>query len=261
MWWKRVVVGVLIVGLVVSYSQQQVFAIGGVADVVHDPLAFFQMLLQGLQFVEMIEHQINQYNEMVLQTTKWVQDLEHITAILPDAFHSIVNSAVELFHNAKGLAHTVREFEPHFDIMYADFGAPERFFTVEQHIAMQQQWNMQVFDANKTAGKLESNHEQITMTQETVTQLLDASDAATGSVSVGQAGNRINAATTQTLLRIEALMAAEGRARLSKDMLEAGLRDAAVVNGEWAMYNFKEMLPERDGVKIEGYETLPTIPR
>ena len=249
--WKKLCAVWLIVCLLLATSlvlPQEAKAVLFVEDVVaiaEAVLQTFYIIADYAIQVEMIANAILQYETMIL-------NLNPLDWPIIGELWAAVGTAFAIFERGKGLVHEFEDFSPQFIVLYPKFG--EGRVGGEVFIEQQYTWNLQVREANQAAGEAQAIKEALETSMAVLEGAMHRSDRAVGNLQVMQAGNQINGVVATELIRMQQLLAMQGRAQMSKDMKEAAIDNEALANANHAMECFTCM-----DETIEGLRTLPQI--
>jgi P-type conjugative transfer protein TrbJ len=232
---------------------------------VFDEAAFAQMLLEAVWWAidlayqaEQIANQVTQIANQVLQYEMLIQQYETmVTNLLTLEFDmSMVLSGAwgNIFarlQNALGMTHAYLSIGGEFAAMYPVFNREP--MGGGDYVLELRTWSQQVRDAGQGAMSAQAIAESLEADVGTLEGALRRSDAAAGNLQVHQAGNQIEAIGVTQLMRIQQMMAQQGRAETSATMMEAAEKDQALGNAERWLFAFTYMDP------VAGLSQMPRL--
>lgn len=189
--------------------------------IVYDPTNYAQNVMQAARALEQINHQITSVQneaQMLINQARNLTSLPHSS--LQQLQQSVARTQ-QLLNEAQRIAYDVREIDQAFE---TDYGTASTTASDQALInGAKQRWQTTVAglqDAMRVqagvVGNIETNRTQMS-------ELVGASQSATGALQATQAGNQLLALQAQQISDLTAVIAAQGRAQ----NLEAAQRAAA----------------------------------
>lgn len=216
--------------------------------IVYDPTNYAQNVMQAARALEQINHQITSLQneaQMLVNQARNLTSLPHSS--LQQLQHSVARTQ-QLLSEAQQIAYNVRDIDQAFETTYGDAsmtasdqslieGAKQRWQTTVA--GLQDSMRVQA----GVVGNIETNRRQMS-------DLVGASQSATGALQATQAGNQLLALQAQQIADLTAVIAAQSRAQ----NLEAAQRAAAQ---EQAREQRRRFLEPGDGYRPGNAEMFP----
>ena len=189
--------------------------------IVYDPTNYAQNVMQAARALEQINHQITSLQneaQMLINHARNLTSLPHSS--LQELQQSVARTQA-LLGEAQRIAYDVREIDQAFETAYGEVSVSDSDQSLID--GAKQRWQTTVAglqDAMRVqagvVGNIETNRRQMS-------ELIGASQSATGALQAAQAGNQLLALQAQQISDLTAVIAAQGRAQ----NLEAAQRAAA----------------------------------
>lgn len=242
---KKCIVFMLVLSLALLYPLSKSEGVFGIGDVVFDPSNIIQMVIDYALQLEHYAQLIAQYQMLVKQYENMVLN---IAALGVSMVHRVMNPMSQLtamLDKVEAIPHRISSTVARFEQLYPSFGAHPLSGTdlVQKLRAMAQQMR----GAAKLAMQTQSVIEAIQGDQVTLDGAMRRSDAAVGNLQVQQAGNQINGLNTLQLIRMQQMLAAQGRIATSRVMADATMEDQAQLNADRWMMDFA-VVPHTTGL-------------
>lgn len=191
------------------------------AIIVFDPSNYAQNVLTAARALQQINNQIAALQNQAQSLVNQARNLASLPFSSLQRLQDQVQRTRQLLQQAQRLAYNVQSIDQAFAARYraVDLGASDQALVG----AARERWRDSVAgfeDALKVQAGVVGN---IDGARDQMSQLVEASQSATGALQAAQAGNQLLALQTQQLTDLTALLAAQGRAQ----DLEAARRAAA----------------------------------
>ncbi len=179
---------------------------------VYDPANHAQNILQAVRALQELEGQVRQLAHEIEMLENMARNLETLPVSVAE---SIIGQRMirirELMEEASGIGYRVETIERDYEAAYPETYGPSTPNAVLVEDA-RARWHQSRAAFRETlrvsAAALENNDADAAALQE----LLTLSQEAAGALQAAQAGNELSAMTTQQLMQIEAMLAAQHRA-------------------------------------------------
>lgn len=210
------------------------YALFGFADIVFDPSNYAENVLQAARALEQINNQIASLQNEAQMLINQARNLANLPYSSLQQIQQSVQRTQQLLGQAKRIAFDVQQIDQVFAQQYAsiDLNASD-----QQLVGLaRERWGNTVGalqDAMRVQAGVVGN---IETQRAELSNLVGASQGATGALQATQAGNQILALQTQQLADLAALLAANGRA----DALSAAEQAAAAEQGREQRRRFLE---------------------
>ena len=200
-------------------------ALLGVGDVVIDPTNLVQNILTATNTLRQINNQIQQLQHEAQMLVNQAEDLKRLDYASIEHLKRVFERIDTLMREASDVTYEVeasqRQYEEAFPDSYAALSNEE----VAAEAA--DQWRISR-DAFRASIKVQSGIvTSIADSRETLTDLVGESQAATGNLSVAQAGNQLTALSIEQQMQMQQLMAAQYRMIALEASRQAALEQQA----------------------------------
>ena len=200
-------------------------ALLGVGDVVIDPTNLVQNILTATHTLEQINNQIQQLQHEAQMLVNQAEDLKRLDYASTQHLKRLLERIETLMREAGEVTYEVeqseRQYREAFPASYEDL-------TNEEIVAeAADQWRISR-DAFGASIQVQSAIvTSIAEARGTLTDLVEESQAATGNLSVAQAGNQLVALVVEQQMQMQQLMAAQYRMVALEDSRRAATREQA----------------------------------
>lgn len=215
------------VGALMLLTTQPADALFGVGDVVIDPTNLVQNVNTAVNTLEQINNQIRQLQneaQMLIDSAENLQRLDHnsindLRAILK-RIDDLMREGDEITYE---VAESERRYEENFPESYDDLTNREIVFRATE------QWKLSRSTFANAIRVQSGIVSSIADGQETLSELVDQSQSATGNLSVNQAGNQLMALSIEQQMHVQQLMAAQYRMIAVEEARRAAIEEQARV--------------------------------
>jgi len=215
-------------------------AILGVGDIVIDPTNLVQNILTAANTLEQINNQIQQLQHEAQMLVNQAEDLKRLDYASTQHLKRLLERIDTLMREAGEVTYEVeqseRQYRKAFPDSYEDLSNEE---IVEEAA---DQWRISR-DAFRASIQVQSGIvTSIADARETLADLVGESQAATGNLSVAQAGNQLVALSVEQQMQMQQLMAAQYRMVALEESRRAASREQARIRhkrfvGDGAAYS------------------------
>jgi P-type conjugative transfer protein TrbJ len=154
-----------------------------------------------------------------------------------------------MIDRVEGIPHRFEQVTERFDELYPPF--EQGFWDGGTHVQQLRAFARQMRAAGRVAMQSHAILESIVGDELTLQLAVQQSDGAVGHLQAIQAGNNITALNTVQLIRMEQMLAAQGRMDTSRDMAEAAIKDQVMMRLDFVMEGWT------DWTREEGVRELP----
>ena len=180
-------------------------ALLGVGDVVIDPTNLVQNIVTATNTLEQINNQVEQLQHEAQMLVNQAEDLKRLDYASIEHLKRVLERIDTLMREAGEVAYEVEESERQYEEAFPD--SYEDLSNEEIVIEAADQWRISR-DAFRASIQVQSGIvTSIAETRETLTDLVGESQAATGNLSVAQAGNQLVALSVEQQMQIQAGLA------------------------------------------------------
>ena len=200
-----------------------------VQNIINVMSQYWQQATQESQLIQQTQQAINQVRQLQnlrLQLEAMYRNLTALQLVLNDPSYSLINKSQALLWQGQGLAFSVKHFNTAFDDLYRQYG--DKVLTTLALTDERRRWSEQTRASVVTAMKVQSSVEDISSDRQDLSQAIEASRAAPGSLAAQQATTEVAALNAKQLMRIEAMIAANGRADAARMAEERQKKEAAL---------------------------------
>jgi P-type conjugative transfer protein TrbJ len=190
---------------------------------------YWQQATQANQLVKQTQQAINQVRQLYnlqLQLETMYRNLVALRLVLNDPSYSLINKCQALLWQGQGLAFSVRHFNTAFDDLYRKYGS--KAVTTHALTDERRRWSEQTRASVVTAMQVQASVEDIPSDRQDLSRAVEASRAADGSLAAQQATTEVAALNAKQLMRMEAMIAANGRADAARMAEERQRKEAAL---------------------------------
>lgn len=212
---RMVIVLVLIMGL---FTVQPARALLGFGDIVFDPTALVQSVLNYVQHCTSAVNTATQIENQIQSLANEAKNLSYMdqgaAMQTMGRLRNSLTQLVNLQNRMRGMTMDYQNIESAWDQHYKDFGSFNGMSGkdyAKQSQKVLDQTNNATYDAMRAQGLVA----QLGDDSANLQNLLNASNSVSGAVAATQAGNQIAAVTTQQLMRLQQISAASYRAQSS----------------------------------------------
>jgi type IV secretion system protein TrbJ len=202
-------------------------AIGGVADIVNDPINLVQNTFTALRSLISNANEVTQIQNQVLSLANEAKQLVTLPLSLVSEIDQAIQSYTELLNTGKGIAFSLTSAVQQFDALYASgFGGNGDFM----------QRASRMMDQMRTAGRIAVQatavFDRLCAQQARVGKLMAASQAAVGSLQAEQAGNQLLGVMAEQQVSMQELLATDQRLKISESMRMLVIEEQAYANAQ-----------------------------
>ena len=222
---RRIISLMLAAGAVSLMPTPPADALLGVGDVVLDPTNLVQNILTATHTLEQLNNQIVQLQHEAQMLVNQAEDLkrldyasiEHLKRLL-ERIDTLMRTAGEVSYEIQA---SERQYAEAFPQTYQDLSNAEILSEAADQVRISR-------DALRASIQVQSAIvTSIADARETLTDLVDESQAATGNLSVAQAGNQLMALVIEQQMQMQQLMAAQYRMTSLEETREAAITQQA----------------------------------
>ncbi|WP_341197508.1 P-type conjugative transfer protein TrbJ [Hyphomonas chukchiensis] len=222
---RRIISLMLAAGAVSLMPTPPADALLGVGDVVLDPTNLVQNILTATHTLEQLNNQIVQLQHEAQMLVNQAEDLkrldyasiEHLKRLL-ERIDTLMRTAGEVSYEIQA---SERQYAEAFPQTYQDLSNAEILSEAADQVRISR-------DALRASIQVQSAIvTSIADARETLTDLVDESQAATGNLSVAQAGNQLVALVIEQQMQMQQLMAAQYRMTSLEETREAAITQQA----------------------------------
>ncbi|MBU2607678.1 MAG: P-type conjugative transfer protein TrbJ [Alphaproteobacteria bacterium] len=200
-------------------------ALFGVGDVVIDPTNLVQNIVTATNTLEQINNQIQQLQHEAQMLVNQAEDLKRLDYASIEHLKRLLERIDTLMREAGEVTYEVekseRQYEEAFPESYEDRS------NAEIVVEATDQWRISR-DAFRASIQVQSGIvTSIVESRETLTDLVGESQAATGNLSVAQAGNQLIALSVEQQMQMQQLMAAQYRMVALEESRRAAIEEQA----------------------------------
>ncbi|RAN33643.1 P-type conjugative transfer protein TrbJ [Hyphomonas pacifica] len=200
-------------------------ALLGVGDVVIDPTNLVQNILTATHTLEQINNQIQQLQHEAQMLVNQAEDLKRLDYASTQHLKRLLERIETLMREAGEVTYEVEQSERQYREAFPD--SYEDLSNEEIVTEAANQWRISR-DAFRASIQVQSGIvTSIAESRETLTDLVDESQAATGNLSVAQAGNQLVAFSVEQQMQMQQLMAAQYRMVALEESRRAATREQA----------------------------------
>jgi type IV secretion system protein TrbJ len=217
---RRRIVPLFVASLVVALASPRADALFGVGDVVIDPTNLVQNILTAANTLKQINNQIAQLQNEAQMLVNQAEDLKNLDYTSTEHLRRVLERIETLMRRADEITYEVeqseRAYAERFPESYGDLTRDEIVQTaiVQWDVSRSAFSDAIIVQSAIVTGIVES--------RDTLTDLVGASQGATGNLAAVQAGNQLTALSVEQQMQMQQLMAAQYRA----EALEAARRAA-----------------------------------
>ena len=184
-------------------------ALLGVGDVVIDPTNLVQNILTATHTLEQINNQIQQLQHEAQMLVNQAEDLKRLDYTSTQHLKRLLERIDTLMREAGEVTYEVEESERQYREVFPE--SYEDLSNEEMVVEAADQWRISR-DAFRASIQVQSGIvTSIAESRETLTDLVTESQAASGNLSVAQAGNQLVALSVEEQMQMQQLMAAQYR--------------------------------------------------
>tara|TARA_R110000868_G_scaffold410787_1_gene700249 strand:- start:514 stop:1239 length:726 start_codon:yes stop_codon:yes gene_type:complete len=184
-------------------------ALLGVGDVVIDPTNLVQNILTATHTLEQINNQIQQLQHEAQMLVNQAEDLKRLDYTSTQHLKRLLERIDTLMREAGEVTYEVEESERQYREVFPE--SYEDLSNEEMVVEAADQWRISR-DAFRASIQVQSGIvTSIAESRETLTDLVTESQAASGNLSVAQAGNQLVALSVEQQMQMQQLMAAQYR--------------------------------------------------
>ena len=200
-------------------------ALLGVGDVVIDPTNLVQNILTATHTLEQINNQVQQLQHEAQMLVNQAEDLKRLDYASTQHLKRLLERIETLMREAGEVTYEVEQSERQYRDAFPD---SYEDLTNEEIVAeAADQWRISR-DAFRASIQVQSGIvTSIADARETLTDLVDESQAATGNLSVAQAGNQLVALSVEQQMQMQQLMAAHYRMVALEESRRAAIEEQA----------------------------------
>ena len=200
-------------------------ALLGVGDVVIDPTNLVQNILTATNTLEQINNQIQQLQHEAQMLVNQAEDLKRLDYASIEHLKRVLERIDTLMREAGEVTYEVEESERQYEEAFPD--SYEDLSNEEIVVEAADQWRISR-DAFRASIQVQSGIvTSIADSRETLTDLVGESQAATGNLSVAQAGNQLVALSVEQQMQMQQLMAAQYRMVALEESRRAAIEEQA----------------------------------
>ncbi|WP_321489036.1 P-type conjugative transfer protein TrbJ [uncultured Hyphomonas sp.] len=200
-------------------------ALLGVGDVVIDPTNLIQNILTATHTLEQINNQIQQLQHEAQMLVNQAEDLKRLDYTSIEHLKHLLERIGLLMREAGEITYEVEQSERQYREAFPD--SYEVLSNEEIVAEAADQWRISR-DAFRASIQAQSGIvTSIADARETLTDLADESQAATGNLSVAQAGNQLVALGVEQQMQMQQLMAAQYRMETLETSRRAAIEEQA----------------------------------
>ncbi|MEH6742771.1 MULTISPECIES: P-type conjugative transfer protein TrbJ [Alphaproteobacteria] len=200
-------------------------ALLGVGDVVIDPTNLAQNILTATHTLEQINNQIQQLQHEAQMLVNQAEDLKRLDYASIEHMKRLLERIDTLMREAGEVTYEVEESERQYEEAFPD--SYEGLTNEEIVVEAADQWRISR-DAFRASIQVQSGIvTSIAESRETLTDLVSESQAATGNLSVAQAGNQLVALSVEQQMQMQQLMAAQYRMVALEESRRAAIEEQA----------------------------------
>jgi len=200
-------------------------ALLGVGDVVIDPTNLVQNILTATHTLEQINNQIQQLQHEAQMLVNQAEDLKRLDYASTQHLKRLLERIETLMREAGEVTYEVEQSERQYRKAFPD--SYEDLSNEEIVAEAADQWRISR-DAFRASIQVQSGIvTSIADARETLTDLVGESQAATGNLSVAQAGNQLVALSVEQQMQMQQLMAAQYRMVALEESRRAASREQA----------------------------------
>ena len=178
---------------------------------------------QTQQMKQQVETEIQELSYLVRQLETMQRNVERLVLVLEDPNLSNLQKTEALLITVEGLTYNIDDLADSFEQLYPVFDGPLDAVTLADH---NRKWADQTRQNILKAMQMQGSIEQVPADRADVYNALDKSRSAVGNLQVQQAGNEISASIAKQLMRLEYIVAANGRAISTKMAEETSIEEA-----------------------------------
>ena len=200
-------------------------ALLGVGDVVIDPTNLVQNILTATHTLEQINNQIQQLQHEAQMLVNQAEDLKRLDYASIEHLKRLLERIETLMREAGEVTYEVEKSERQYREAFPD--SYEDLSNEEIVAEAADQWRISR-DAFRASIQVQSGIvTSIADARETLTDLVGESQAATGNLSVAQAGNQLVALSVEQQMQMQQLMAAQYQMVALEESRRAATREQA----------------------------------
>ena len=200
-------------------------ALLGVGDVVIDPTNLVQNILTATHTLEQINNQIQQLQHEAQMLVNQAEDLKRLDYASTQHLKRLLERIETLMQEAGEVTYEVEQSERQYREAFPD--SYEDLSNEEIVAEAADQWRISR-DAFRASIQVQSGIvTSIAEARGTLTDLVEESQAATGNLSVAQAGNQLVALVVEQQMQMQQLMAAQYRMVALEESRRAATREQA----------------------------------
>jgi P-type conjugative transfer protein TrbJ len=200
-------------------------ALLGVGDVVIDPTNLVQNILTATHTLEQINNQIQQLQHEAQMLVNQAEDLKRLDYASTQHLKRLLERIETLMREAGEVTYEVEQSERQYREAFPD--SYEDLSNEEIVAEAADQWRISR-GAFRASIQVQSGIvTSIADARETLTDLADESQAATGNLSVAQAGNQLFALSVEQQMQMQQLMAAQYRMETLEKSRRAAIEEQA----------------------------------
>ena len=217
---RRRIVPLFVASLVVALATPRADAVFGVGDVVIDPTNLVQNTYTAARTLEQINNQVRQLQNEAQMLVNQAEDLKNLDYESEEHLKRVLERIETLMRRAEEITYEVEQSERAYAERF-----PESYEALTRDEIVQTgfvQWEISrsaFSDAIMVQSGIVTG---IVEARDTLTDLVGASQDATGNLAAVQAGNQLTALSVEQQMQMQQLMAAQYRA----EALEAARRAA-----------------------------------
>ena len=179
--------------------------------IVYDPTNYSQNILTAARTLEQINNQIRQLQNQATSLINEAKNLTSLPLTVLAPLQQQIRQTQQLIAQAQRMAIDVQQVQTQFEAQYRGINLSGSQQSLVQGAEARWQNSVAAFeDALKVQASAVSNIEG---TRQSIEQLVNASQSATGALQAAQAGNQLLAVQSQQLADLTATLATMGRAQ------------------------------------------------
>lgn len=194
--------------------------------VVIDPTNLAQNILTAANTLEQINNQIKQLQNQAQSLMNQAKNLTNLDFSALAELRAAISATNRLIQQAQGLAFNVEQMEAQFQQLY-----PESFSAsisgIQMVVDARRRWTMSL-DALRTATKVQSQAvENFARDEQTLTDLVNRSQSAVGSLQATQATNQLLALQARQAIQAQQLQLTQDRANALEQARQVAAHERA----------------------------------
>jgi P-type conjugative transfer protein TrbJ len=224
---------------------------------VFDEAAFTQMLVEAVWWLEdlfyqaeQVANQVTQIEQGIIMLENWALSLKHLDFSVIPIVGGLMTDFLRVFDAAQNAFFNAALVKEKFEELYSPFHT--ELLPSEAYFTKAFDWNTAVREAHWVAMQQQAQlPRSLDVSLASMLDALRASEAAEGHLQAQQAGNQLLGTQIAQQNETNALLGTLAHAQSTKDMMEASIRDQAMMRLEGVMEGWTEWTKE------EGLRELP----